>query len=68
MENIYNYTKSIDVSRVKLAVYPLYFTGNIDVSTAHNSKEQGLCHHKNLELEKAPQECGGSPLSCPRLK
>ena len=38
MENIYNYTKFTNVSRVKKAVYPLYFTGNIDVSTAVHKK------------------------------
>ena len=30
MENIYNYIKFTNVSRVKWAVYPLYFTGNMD--------------------------------------
>ena len=38
MENIYNYAKFIDVSRIKQAVYPLYFTGNIDVSTTVHRK------------------------------
>ena len=38
MENIYNYTKFTNVSRAKLAVYPVYFTGNIDVSTAVHRK------------------------------
>ena len=38
MEKIYNYTKITNVSRVKLAVYPLYFTGNIDVFTAVHRK------------------------------
>ena len=44
MENIYNYTKFTNVSRVKLAVYPLYFTGNIDVSTAvHRKPRKKYC-------------------------
>ena len=34
MENIYNYTKFTNVWRIKLTVYSLYITGNIDVSTA----------------------------------
>ena len=34
MENIYNSTKFTNVSRVELAVYPLYFTGNMADSTA----------------------------------
>ena len=38
MENIYNYTKFTNVSRIKLAVYPLYLTRNIDVSTAVHRK------------------------------
>ena len=38
MENIYNYTKFTNVSRVKYAVYPLYFPGNIDVFTTVHRK------------------------------
>ena len=38
MENIYNSTKFTNISRVKKAIYPLYFTGNIDVSTATHRK------------------------------
>ena len=38
MENIYNYTKFTNVSRVKYAVYPLYLTGNIADSTAVHRK------------------------------
>ena len=38
MENIYNYTNFTDVSRVKSAVYPLYFIGNIADSTAVHRK------------------------------
>ena len=34
IENIYNYTKFTNVSRVKYAVYPQYSTGNIADSTA----------------------------------
>ena len=33
MENIYNFTKFTNVSRVKYAIYPLYLTGNIADST-----------------------------------
>ena len=49
MENIYNYTKSTNVSNLKYAFYPLYFTGNIDVSTAVHRKPRkkyrpGLCY------------------------
>ena len=38
MENIYNYTKFTNVSRVKYAVYTLYLTGNIADSTAVHRK------------------------------
>ena len=38
MENIYNNTKFENVLRVKWAVYPKYFTGNMDVSTAVHRK------------------------------
>ena len=38
MENIYNYTKFTNVSRVEKAVYPLYLTGNIAYSTAVHRK------------------------------
>ena len=51
MENIYNYTKFTNVSRVKYAIYPLYFTGNIDVSTAFTESQE-----KNTAL--------GTPLAC----
>ena len=34
MGKIYNSTKLINVSRVKEAVYPVYFTGNMSDSTA----------------------------------
>ena len=38
MENIYNYTKFTNVSRVKYAVNPLYLKGNIADSTAVHRK------------------------------
>ena len=38
MEKIYNYTKFTNVSRVKYAIYPLYFTGNIADFTAVHRK------------------------------
>ena len=42
MENTYNGTKFCNVLRVKLAVYPVYFTGNTANSTAVYRK-----HRKN---------------------
>ena len=38
MENIYNYTKFTNFSRVKQFVYPLYFTRDIYISTAVHRK------------------------------
>ena len=45
MINIYNFTKFTNVSRVKQAVYSLYFTGNIDVSTAVHRKPRKKYRH-----------------------
>ena len=45
MENTYNGTKFCNVLRVKLAVYPVYFTGNTANSTAVYRK-----HRKNPTL------------------
>ena len=44
MENIYNSTKFTNVSRIKYAIYPLYLTGNIDVSTAVHRKPRKKYH------------------------
>ena len=38
MERFYNSTKLINVSRVKEAVYPVYFTGNMADSAAVHRK------------------------------
>ena len=51
MENIYNYTKFTNISSVKWAVYPLYFTGNFDFSTAV---------HRKPRKKYRPEEEGGS--------
>ena len=51
MENIYNYTKFTNVSRVKKAVYPLYFTGYIDVSSAAHRKPRKK-YRPEYELQK----------------
>ena len=41
MEKFYNSTKSINVSRVKEAVYPVYFTENMaDSATVHRKPRQ----------------------------
>ena len=44
MENIYNYTKFTNASRVKYAVYPLLLTGNIADSTAVHRKPRIKSH------------------------
>ena len=41
MEKIYNSTKLINVSRVKEAVYPVYFTGNmVDYAAVHRKPKK----------------------------
>ena len=44
MEKLYNPTKLINVSRVKEAVYPVSFTGNMaDSSAVHRKPSKILC-------------------------
>ena len=69
MKNIYNYTKFTNVSRVKQAVYPLYFTGNIDVSTAVHRKPRKK--YRPVQVSTRPKrnipgmnKCNNCPI-CP---
>ena len=50
IENIYNCTEFINVSRVKYAVCPLLLTGNIADSTAVHRKRRKKSRHGDLIL------------------
>ena len=52
IENIYNYIKFTNVSRVKYAVYPLYLTGNIADSTVVHRKPR-----KKYRPDRVNREC-----------